>query len=192
MGKNYQNIASFVEERDRLVSDADNGIYFVESMADKMEERIGQAMQKEATLKAKFEEIEQLNEDVKNLKAQLEQALTESKQKDEEINSLNERIDQLTNDTEGKDTQVSDLQQQIAQKDEEIQTLTNQLTEKNEEIENLSKKTAAQPASTETKTEEGQEEEQTAGPRNVTNKDMTLQEKAEALEKRRMQLLGVR
>ena len=99
-----------------------------------------------------------------------------------------EKLTQEKTELEKKILETTKEQEQAM---EQINNLQETIKEKDKEIEELSSKVSAQPVST-TSDEEDSKKQETKGPRNVTEKGMSLKEKAEALEKRRMELLGVR
>lgn len=190
MGKDYHGIKTFLGEQN-LVFDEDNGVYLVESMNELLEERCTTAMQKEKTLSAKLEEIELMKEEKKNIETMLEETKKALENANEKLNNANSDSEKLTQEKTELEKKILEATKEQEQAMEQINNLQETIKEKDKEIEELSSKVSAQPVST-TSDEEDSKKQETKGPRNVTEKGMSLKEKAEALEKRRMELLGVR
>jgi chromosome segregation ATPase len=196
MAKQYQNIQKFLD-MEALEVPADNSLFFVESMNDKMEERIGEAIQKEEQLTAKMSEIVQLNETIKQLResvAEKDAALTEKDNTiatlNEQVENLNGQITNLNNDTEGKDNALTEKDNQIAQLNEQIETLNQTVAEKDAEIAALGNKVPAAPAAPAAKPEGTEEQNEEYAAHNVTHAGMTLKEETEAINARMAFLNG--
>lgn len=138
MGKKYQHIQSALE-LEALESNSDNSLYLHEDLCDTLEAFVEKSEQAQASLEAKYSEIKQLNEAVKNakeahaaeveqlnaahleaLKAAEEKAETEKAELVEEFNAEKAELEKQL--TEAKEEQEN-LKATVAQKETEIAEL---------------------------------------------------------------------
>ena len=108
------------------------------------------------------------------------------------MEKLTEQINELTNNLEGNGKSITEKDNTIADLNKQIETLNNTIADKDAELSLLAGKTTEVPRSHNggNHSEEGQGN--VKGPHNVATEGMTLREKAEALEKRNQELLGLR
>lgn len=190
--KEYQNImeASGLEA---LVSDKENGIYLVENVCDTLEGALATYKQKEATLEAKLQEIAALNESIKTLKAEHQQALEKlNNEHQAAIDALNSdhqsAIDTLNNEhqsaLEAKGNEINGLNQQIEQLNGTIAERDTTIAEQAQQIQQLSEETQPAPTPTAQVENEGTPAANPLAVKNVCTEDMTPEERRQALEAR--------
>lgn len=199
MAKTYKNIQAFLG-LDAMEVPSDNSLFLVETLNDTLEERIGEAISKEKLLSAKMEEIVKNNDTINQLRANIvdkDAAITEKENTiatlNDKMEKLTEQINELTSDSEGKGKSIVEKDNTIADLNKQIETLNNTIAEKDAELSVLAGKTTEVPRSHNGGTHSAEESRgNVKGPHNVATEGMTLREKAEALEKRNQELLGIR
>lgn len=131
MNKNYKTIATFLGF-ESVASDKENGLYLQEELADKIEARLAEVAEMEATLQAKEQELADLNAKLANIEAEHASAIAEKEAaltaKAEECATLGDRISELEAALAAKEAELSE-------KDATIATLNDKVSEQQQTIE---------------------------------------------------------
>lgn len=184
--KQYVNIQQALN-LSALEADPENGLYFVEAMADRMEEFAASAFRNKGTLDAKLSEIMQLNAKI----AEMQQKHAE------ELASLNAAHTKEVEDLKAKQLQVlSESETTLKAEVDELKQKVNQaedlLAKKDAEIQELSGNTQDPPKPEEGKG--GTEVEQKGKKQLVsisTMEDLSIEEKQEMYQNRMKYLAGI-
>lgn len=184
--KQYVNIQQALN-LSALEADPENGLYFVEAMADRMEEFAASAFRNKGTLDAKLSEIMQLNAKI----AEMQQKHAE------ELANLNAAHTKEVEDLEAKQLQaLSESETTLKAEVDELKQKVNQaedlLAKKDAEIQELSGNTQDPPKPEEGK--EGTESDQKGKKQLVsisTMDDLSIEEKQEMYQNRMKYLAGI-
>lgn len=137
MNKNYKTIAAFLGY-ESVASDKENGLYLQEELADKIEARLAEVANIEATLQAKEQELADLNAKLATIEEQHQKALSDSVAEKEA--ALAEKEAALT----AKAEEVTVLGNSIAELKATLATKETEATEKYNTIATLTAKVAEQ------------------------------------------------
>lgn len=174
-----------------LAVDKEGGYYMNEALCDVLEAFVAQADQNKLTMDAKIQEVAQLNAKIEELKGEHEQA----------INGLNEAHAQEIEKLNGEHAEA--LNALAAEKDGEIAELNNKVTEAQATIDGLNQQVASKDAEINELSETVVEPEVPAAPatngvqaveepafenKSVITKEMSNEQKKEALRKRKEEL----
>lgn len=174
-----------------LAVDKEGGYYMNEALCDVMESFVAQANQSKLTMDAKMKEVAQLNERIEELKREHEQAINGlNEAHGQEIEKLNgEHAQAMEAVTAEKDGEIAELNGKVNEANAAIEALNAQVANKEAEISELSESVVA-PAMPQAPAGDGVNAAEANAFENkaVVSKEMTNEQKKEALRKRKEEL----
>ena len=174
-----------------LAVDREGGYYMNEALCDVLESFVAQANQDKLTMDAKIQEVAQLNARIEELKNEHEQAINGLNEAHaQEIENLNgEHAEAINALTEQKDSEIAELSNKVSESQATIESLNAQVASKDAEIAELSQ-TVLEPEVPQAPTGDGLRtaESDLFENMSVVSRDMTNEQKKEALRKRKAEL----